>query len=244
MSLPALPTLLLLPPLNCLVAACAGACLPPGRGRRLLLGGGLAGLILTSLPAFSHAALRSLESGLPTAAPNTADAPQAIIILSGDQQDFADQGEVPGMLTLERERAGAALARATGLPVLVTGGSAHPWSPTLASQMAASLAHDFALRVRWQEPRAQDTWQNAQFSAAMLRADGISRVYVVTHAWHMRRALMAFRSAGLTATPSVVGLDAPTRIRLASFLPEARAWLESYYAAHEWVGCLWYALRG
>jgi len=254
MSLPALPTLLLLPPMNCLVAACAGMALRRRRAGRVLLGAGLAGLVVFALPAVSRGLLRSLESGLlmqPPIAPAAAaaaasgdTAPQAIVILSGDQQAFIGQGDVPGPLTLERERAGAALARATGLPVLVTGGALHPWSPSLASQMAVSLRQDFGVVPRWQETASLDTWQNARNSAAMLRNAGISRVYVVTHAWHMRRSLLAFRRAGLVAVAAPVGLDAPERLRLDSFIPAARSWLESYYAVHEWLGCAWYALRG
>jgi uncharacterized SAM-binding protein YcdF (DUF218 family) len=77
----------------------------------------------------------------------------------------------------------------------------------------------------------------------MLRAQGIDRVYLVTHAWHMRRALLAFRRAGLLTTPSPVQRDAVPDLRVASFLPSARGWQESYYAMHELIGLAWYAVR-
>jgi len=109
--------------------------------------------------------------------------------------------------------------------------------------MAASLHQDFATEVRWRETRSIDTWENARESAAILRAAGINRVWVVTHGWHMARALIAFRRAGLDPVPAPVLIDAPPEMRAANFVPSARAWLESYYALHEMIGWAWYELR-
>jgi uncharacterized SAM-binding protein YcdF (DUF218 family) len=243
MSLGPLPGLLLLPPMNCLVLAAAGAAWRRRAGGPPMLAAGLAGLWFFAMPVTGRDLLVSLESGLDhPAAPVTP--PQAIVILSGDQQEFLGEGEAVGPLTIERDRAGAALARATHLPVLVTGGRITAWAPPLADQMARDLQTNFATAVTWRETASLDTWENAVKSAAILRANNISSIYLVTHAWHMRRALLAFRQAGLDATPAPVGLDAPERIRPASFLPQPHAWLQSYWAIHEWLGCAWYTLRG
>lgn len=245
MSLAQLPTLLLVPPLNCLLAACAGAVLHRRRVGRVLLAAGLAGLVLLSLPIVSGWLLASLEGGLGVRA-DLADPPAAIVILSGDLVEVrmagADSYDV-GHLTLERERAGARLARGTGLPVLVSGGRIRAGAPSLAALMASSMAADFARPVVWQEDRSQDTWQNAAFSAEILHRAGIGSVFVVTHAWHMRRALMAFHAAGLHATAVPVDAALPPRFSLDGLVPRAAAWEESYFALHEWLGCAWYALR-
>ena len=66
--------------------------------------------------------------------------------------------------------------------------------------MAQSLTDDFRTPPRWVEAKSADTWENARFSADILRAEGITSVYVVTHAWHMRRAVLAFQGTGLTVT--------------------------------------------
>jgi uncharacterized SAM-binding protein YcdF (DUF218 family) len=245
MSLGSLPSLLLLPPLNLMVAATVGALMGKRRGGRTLLAIGLGGLILLSLPVVSGSLIRLTEIGLGDAPP-AGPPPRAIVILSGDEQ--AGRGGPAlswdvGSLTLEREQQGALLARRTGLPVLVTGGKVHPWAPPLASLMADSLQRDFGVGVRWQEPQSQDTWQNAVDSAAMLRPAGITRVYVVTQAWHMRRSLVAFRRAGLDPVAAPVPLDAVPQFHAFAFLPSVRAWGESYYAVHELIGWAWYALR-
>jgi uncharacterized SAM-binding protein YcdF (DUF218 family) len=113
----------------------------------------------------------------------------------------------------------------------------------IAVLMARSLAWDFAVPARWVEQDAGTTWENAAFSAPMLRRDGIGTVYVVTHAWHMRRALIAFRAAGLAAVPAPILLEHAWDPLPGSFVPRISAWARSYYALHEWIGCAWYAWR-
>ena len=104
-------------------------------------------------------------------------------------------------------RAGALLHRRTGLPILVTGGTLRTSEPPVAALMADSLVHDFQVPARWVERESRDTWENARLSAAILHEQGITSVYVVTQAWHMRRAIVAFADTGITVTA------APTLLR-------------------------------
>lgn len=236
MSLSALPTALIVPPLNLLLPCAAGLVLMRLRPRfgRGLLWAGLVGLFSLSLPIVSDALLVSLETDLPLVAPSGAS-PAAIVVLSADA--FLN-GEVldPGPLTLERIRAGAALHRRTGLPILVTGGAVDEGADTLAAVMARSLADDFQVPVRWMEPAAQDTRENAMFGGAMLRADGIRSAYVVTHAWHMRRSVQAFDGTGVAVTAAPVRMDRIRTDDASRFVPRVRSWQDSYYALHEWIG--------
>lgn len=240
-----LPTAFLVPPLNLLPVCLAGA-LIARRHRRAgvaILALGLGGLLLLATPLVSQSLLVSLERDLPLTPPPD-DPPQAIVILSAELvRSAGTAASTVGPLTLERERAGAALARRTGLPVLVSGGPAEDAGDTLAAAMARSLAEDFATPVRWQEPNSADTWENAVDSAALLHAEGIHSVYLVTHAWHMRRALGAFTQAGLQATAAPVRLDPPPHLRAEALVPRVSAWMVSYYALHEWIGGARDALR-
>jgi uncharacterized SAM-binding protein YcdF (DUF218 family) len=178
--------------------------------------------------------------GAPRVAPLGASG-GAIIILGGDWVHTGSGPDI-GAFTLERLRAGAALARRTGLPVLVTGGGP-PDEPPLAVLMAASLAADFGIAARWIEPRAADTHENAVFSVALLREAGIGSAHVVSHAWHLPRALEAFARLGFAATPAPVRLDAAPDGRLSAWLPRPDYWGRSWYALREWAGRLAYALR-
>jgi uncharacterized SAM-binding protein YcdF (DUF218 family) len=109
--------------------------------------------------------------------------------------------------------------------------------------MARSLEADFAVPVRWQESTSRDTWENARDSAAILQAAGIRSVFLVTHAWHMRRALIAFRRFGLEARPAPVPFSRLVRLDLGALVPRATSWVDSYETLHEDVGYAWYALR-
>jgi uncharacterized SAM-binding protein YcdF (DUF218 family) len=245
MSLAALPSVLLIPPLNLFAAACAGALGHRRRAGRRLLAIGLGGMWLLSMPFVSGTLLSLLERNLP-AVPAAGAAPAAIVILSGDETDIVLGGrlaEQVGALTLQRELAGVLLARQTSLPILVTGGEAHPGDPPLAQLMTQSLQTAFGVQPKWIEDKSLDTWQNAVLSARMLKDAGIGSIYLVTSAWHMRRALVAFRAAGLVATAAPTPLDAPPRAALHNFLPHVSSWQESYYALHEWIGYAWYLIR-
>jgi len=231
----ALAAVLLVPPVN--LAVLALACLLLRRHRLALAA--LLPLTLLAVPAVSVALLAGLERGLPAAQPAGAPPPAAIIILGGDVAETAPGTDL-GALTLARVRAGAALARATHLPVLVTGGPPARGEPPVAALMARSLAEDFAVAPRWVEPQARDTWDNARLSAAVLRRDGIASAYLVTHAWHMRRALLAFAGAGFAVVPAPLPADR-VPATLDGWVPRVSAWLRGYLALHEWIGCAWYA---
>lgn len=204
----------------------------------------LIGLILFGMPVVSSSLLLALELGLPLTPP--ADhPPQAIVVLGAEviRTHQEKLGVRPGLLTLDRLRTAAALHRRTGLPILVTGGTTQPDTAPVGLVMEASLRDDFQTPPRWVESKSTDTWENARFTADILRAEGITSVYVVTHAWHMRRAVLAFRGTGLTVTAAPTSFEDPLGPDYLDFLPRAGGWQTGYYALHEWIGYAWYKLR-
>ena len=146
-------------------------------------------------------------------------------------------------MTLDRLRTAAALQRRTGLPILVTGGTTQPQTPPVAVVMQQSLEDDFQTPARWIEPKSADTWENAHFSADILRTQGITSIYVVTHSWHMRRAVLSFKDTGLAVTAFPTSLDDPLGPDLHDFFPRPSGWQTGYFAVHEWIGYAWYKLR-
>jgi uncharacterized SAM-binding protein YcdF (DUF218 family) len=248
MSLQAVLTTLFLPPLLLLLAV-----VPLGllawRGRRWAgLAAALAALLVLALatPLVAGALMVSLEATVarPGALPQGCEGPGAIIVLAAEVARGRHGLEV-GPLSLERLRAAAALHKRTGLPVLLTGGPSGRGEIPLAYTMQRSLAQDFGVASRWIEPRAADTAQNAAYASAMLRAEGICAAYVVTHAWHLPRALEAF-----ARQPGPVALPAPVRFRrrpegkqLGDYVPRPDQLAESWYAIREWVGRAVYAIR-
>jgi uncharacterized SAM-binding protein YcdF (DUF218 family) len=236
-------TTLLLPPLLLVLLAFGGG-IAAWWGRRwggLLAAAAALGLLLLATPQVAGLLVASLEREVAT--PAAGPPPEAIIVLGAEAVRDRDGRFGVGPLSLERLRAGAALHRATGLPLLVTGGRLEPEGTPLAALMAASLAEDFGVAVRWREEAAADTRQNAVFSAALLRVEGVGAAYVVTHGWHLPRALEAFARAGFAVQAAPLRLLAVPKGRAADWVPRADHISMSWYMLREWAGRLVYALR-
>ncbi len=238
----------LVPPLNLFVLAGAGWILSwrwRAFGRALVALAALA-LVLVSMPAVSSWLMQPLQVYSPLDFDRLPEDVGAIVILSGDTRAAAREygADIVGPATLERVRYGAHVHRRTGKPVLVSGGVILPNSSALARQMQETLTRDFNVPVKWVEDRSLTTQQNAAYSSEILRREGVSRVLLVTHAWHMRRAMAAFRATGLEpiAAPTRF-VDPPTPIA-SDFIPTAGALRTSAYAIHEWLGLVWYYVAG
>ena len=235
---------LLLPPTNLPLLAVAGLIVRRWHRRlgELLTAVSCVLLLMLSMPLFGGALLVALEQHLPSDAGRQ---PGAIVILSATIVRYGgdDPGFGPGQLTLARERAGSALFRRVQLPILVAGGVLRVGGPPTAGVMEHSLRERFQTPVRWVEPHSRDTWENAEYSARILRANGINTIYLVTHAWHMRRALLAFHHFGIECD-SRARADRPVSGPFVVQPPAEARWLAArLYAAHEWIGCADYALR-
>lgn len=238
----------LLPPFSLILLGLAGLWLlkrRPTAGRVLILFSFIS-LYGLSTPLVSSQLLGALEP--PALDPKQARDAQAIIVLGSgvyeDAPEYANHS-VSG-LALERLQYAATLHRQTGLPILVSGGQL-PGLPAEAPIMQRVLEEEFRVPVRWAEARATNTAENARYSAAILKAEQIQRVLIVTHAWHVPRAQQACHAAGLEciAAPTrfTVTPGKPLELTVFDFLPDGRSLARSYFALHEYVGAVWYRLR-
>jgi uncharacterized SAM-binding protein YcdF (DUF218 family) len=207
------------------------------RGGIAMAWGGLLLLLILSLPAVAAFLVRSLDTSPPFDSAGTAAA-QAIVILSGDTRYAPEYGgETLGELTLERVRYGARIARLTGLPVLVSGGSVYGGKPE-ARPMQEALEREFGVPVRWVEERSRTTHENALYSAAMLRSAGIRTVVLVVHSFDMPRARAEFAAAGIETLPAPTGIPSAKPEQLSDFVPGIAGLRASYYAVYEIVANL------
>ncbi len=233
----------LLPPLNLILLGGVGLALLKRRQRlgRALIGLALIGLWVLSTPIFAAYLLDGLKP--PPHRLHRGEA-QAIVILGAGtyRDDLEYGGDTVGAMTLERLRYGATLARRTGLPVLVTGGAPDGGQP-VARLMRDVLEKEFGIPVRWVEGRSDNTRENAIRSAALLKRAGVTRIFLVSHAWHLHRAIPEFERAGLTVIPAGLGYSRSTELSPLDFVPNAKALLDSYYAMHEGIGLIWYRIR-
>jgi len=243
---------LLLPPGLMILLMLAGYFLARRMPRigKIMLVTGFSLLLLASLPFVANFNLRLLEGDTALPAAELAQpSAQAIVILSGGRNpDAPEYGYIDtvNMHALERVRYGAWLHRHTRLPILVTGGKVFDSPrPTVAELMQQVLTEEYQVPVQWIETNSRNSWENAAFSQSLLKDAGINRIYLVTQAWHMPRAQMAFEAVGLQVIPAPTGFlhgdgDAPL---ILDFLPSSGALMTHYYIAHELMGIVWYKLR-
>jgi len=252
-----IPRDLVLPPASLFLVIGIGLLLWRRRPRlgRAVAASGLAALAFLSTTGGARLFVLPLEGmTAPLPAPERAGA-QAIVVLAAGRLEHApeyDGRDIPDYVALARVRYAAHLQRRTGLPVLVTGSNGksgldpdpqdRAWSK--ADAMAAALRDDFGVPVRWIEPRARDTGENATYSAAMLRADGVTRILLVTDAMHMPRARAAFERTGLSVVSAPTMFFSHESASLGSWLPSAEGMRRSWYAIYELLGMAWYGLRG
>jgi len=235
---------LLLPPTSLVIVGLIGLVLLKSRRTlgQILIASSLISIWLLSTPLIAGRLLDSLK---PPPVAFTGKEADAIVILGGGriQDSIEFNGDTLGRFTLERVRYGAWLAKKLHKPILVAGGTPDGGMPE-GEMMRASLEQEFAVKdVRWVEAASNNTRENARRSAHLLKDAGIDRIYLVTHAWHLARAMPEFESVGLHVIPAGTGYSLPAKIELLDFTPNAKALHESWLATHEWIGLLWYRIR-
>lgn len=235
---------LLLPP-GALILVMAGGLALRRRRPRLataLLGSGLAALYALSMPLIADALLHALEGESQAANGNGA---AAIIVLGGGKSHAATEygGDTIRSPTLVRLRYAAHLHRITRLPILVSGGSPEGSAQSEAELMQRTLQNEFSVPVRWSEGDSANTLGNARLSYQILSREKIRTVMLVTHAWHMSRAQIAFEAAGFKVIPAATGYTTRYRLTIPDFLPSALALRDSALFFHEIIGIVWYRLR-
>jgi uncharacterized SAM-binding protein YcdF (DUF218 family) len=189
-----------------------------------------------------------LEAPYPPRQLPSSDA-EAIVVLSSNVYPGSPLVPIPklGNDTFERTLYAAWLYKNwQALPILVSGGTNSSSTPPYALVMQDTLRlqgiPDSAI---WSEKESHSTYQNALYSAQILKKKGIHRIVLVTEAYHMLRAERSFRKQGLEVVPAPCGYRTyDNTISAQEFLPnwEPIAWNED--CLHEFVGLLWYALHG
>jgi uncharacterized SAM-binding protein YcdF (DUF218 family) len=249
-------TALLLPPLPLLLLIVVGARLMFSRRLLawLLVLLGVSGIWLACTPAMGVLLTRALLSPPPALSLDTLRelkrAPDtAIVVLGSGRRLLAPEYGLSDLSprSIDRLRYGLWLGRETSLPVAFSGGIGHggPAGPSEA-QIAARIAErEFGRPLRWTEGDSRDTRENAMRTVALLEREGIKRVVLVTHDFHMRRAVRNFQRAAEQhgGVPQVLaapmGLPTPGNgLRWNDWLPSAGGLVDTNLALHEWLGYL------
>lgn len=240
----------LMPPTSMIVLIVIGLAMRrrwPRAGRMLSVSAALLLLVL-STTAGSLLLVRPLEAfHAPLAVGDSAGAQAIVVLAAGSIEHAPEYGgvDMPDQVAMTRITYGAWLQRRTGLPLLVSGGQGDPERNVApkATVMARVLREQFNTPVRWIEDRSDTTAANAALSAPILKAAGVRRVLLVTHAMHMERARLSFERHGIAVAPAPTMFHSRAVWSAWMLLPTAGGLYRSYYATHEWVGLLWYKMH-
>ncbi|CAM3970590.1 DUF218 domain-containing protein [Bordetella tumbae] len=181
--------------------------------------------------------LGKLQSDYETSAPVAWGARNAIVLLGAGTERVAGRVE-PGVFSYPRivvaaERYNDCKKSSAYCKVLISGGDAARTGSSEASVYRDVFVHlgidpaDVLL-----ESESMNTWQNAQFSSALLQREHADHVVLVSSAAHMRRSELYFAHFGVSVTPARA--DYLHAIR--SVLPLSYNFTLADVALHEYLG--------
>jgi len=243
--------LLLLPPGGLLLLLLVGWIFARRFFGRFLVVLGIAGLYALSTPVVLNLLAGQLER-IPALTPaqiRNARADAIVVFLAGVRRHNPELGgaDALGPMSLQRVDYGLSLHRKTGLPIVLSGGGVKRDTTPLAQLGSEWLQQQAGVTTLAIDNLSRDTRENAQASAQHLKSLGIDRVLLVTHAYHMPRALLNARAAGIDAIPAPFafehvppGMQAPGKP--ADWLPHPGYLGRSYLILHEMAGLVWYGL--
>lgn len=206
-----------------------------------VLGDAVERVVLRPPPALSDARLSELKQ-LPAARK------LAIVVLGGGREPLAPEYAEAHLAPRSMQRLHYAhwLARRLGAPLMFSGGVGReqPDGPAEADIASRISERDYGRRLRWTESQSRDTRENAAASVAMLAADGITDIVLVTHGWHMPRAQRAFEEASqrqrqpMSVVAAPMGLARRTERALFRWLPSAEGFTHVRTTVREGIGLL------
>lgn len=230
-----------------------------GKSRRTLLIISVILIWLASNRWVSYALARSLEwRNLPSDSALQAD----VIVLLGGGTESADYPrpitEING--AGDRVLYAAHLYHAGAAPHILVSGGNLAFSAARGATPAAEMTEllqmlGVPLDAIWSQARSQNTYEDAVYSAEMLRENQITEVILVTSAMHMPRAKALFERQGIAVKSAPVDFtiteqnwESAFRPHLGEFvlnlIPNSSALGLTTSVVKEYLGTLIYGLRG
>lgn len=209
------------------------------RGLRLLAWFPLIVCLSLSLPVIANLLVGIEESRFPSVKTCAGPTPKTIVVLGGGtSRRPATQTDVGALsqASLRRVLAAVDLHEAQAeTRVVISGGTSQEGIAESAIMGTLAQRLGVAESAIALEQESHSTWQNAQFVAALQPAID-RRIWLVTSALHMPRALYAFEQAGF----EVCAWPADSRLGQANsigyYLPSTTALFKSDAVIHEWIG--------
>jgi uncharacterized SAM-binding protein YcdF (DUF218 family) len=215
------------------------------RGWRWLTAATALLLLAGSFPVVANQFLRPLENRYPARSVGTMAEADAVIVLGGFMSGTKEVGLVQEWSdAVERFEAGVALAKAGKVRMLLFTGDPRG-SEGSAARREAILRGVPAAQIEtlgW----VGNTADEAAALRRYAKEKGFKRVVLVTSAWHLPRAMLQFRKAGVEIVPFPVDYRAlpSTFLSYMDFIPTANGLEKIELAMRETYGIAFYSLFG
>lgn len=217
---------------------------------KMLAGFGFALLLVFGFSPLGHALLLPLEERFPRGAVPTQGI-TGIILLGGFEDGSVSRARGALALNESAERLTEALVLARRIPearVVFTGGAAdilqrgHSGAPAVGAYLEAAGIDPQRIVL---EGRSRNTYENAVFTRELVTPKPGERWLLVTSAWHMPRAVGAFRQAEFDVVPWPVDYRMKGADELLQpFDALTEGLRRTDMATREWIGLLAYWMLG
>lgn len=211
---------------------------------------GAVGLYLLSVQPVSRLLSWGLEKQHPPVIESQIKKSNAVVVLSagvveGAPVSFSPTSATPGQAAVVRLCEGVRLYRkikseGRACTVVLTGGR------FFGERAASEVSREWLtfmgvpvgdIRV---ETSSRTTFEEARSALPVVRAVGAEAVFLVTHAYHMPRAVAAFDKCGMPVTPAPCGFSSSGNLNVFSFLPDAATLSENRAMLWEYLGAAFY----
>lgn len=174
-----------------------------------------------------------------------------VVILGGGIK-YTENGAFPGLYTLQRLVRGLDIYKEIKEPIIYTGGIALGQTGISEAELAFKWLRKMGVEEAdiIIENQARNTYENGVYTKRWLQEykDGENKdelkVYLVTNALHMYRSALVFKKLGIGVIPVSSGISVDHKSSWLSYLPNNESLYANMLAVHEWLGLVWYKIKG
>ncbi len=169
--------------------------------------------------------------------------PKAVVVLGGGvnpKDPLHANSEA-----FKREIYGLLLSKKHNLPFVFTGGGIDKEAEFVKKDIEKITDICECDIKSYYESLSADTYQNAKFTSLLFEKNHLQKeIYLVTSAYHMKRATILFKHFGFKLISKPVGFYTKPINSVWDFFPNEGNFHHSYKAIHEYFGLLSLKLRG
>ena len=140
----------------------------------------------------------------------------------------------------ERIVYGLLLSKRHNIPFVFSGGGVKYNESKLVKLDVRRLCKNLVCGFKtYFEDKSLNTYQNGYYTSALFKMRGLAKnIYLVTTAYHMKRAVLIFKHFGFEVHPRPIGFFYEGKYIFWDFLPHMDNFYESYKVIHEFFGIL------